>query len=383
MIQLRSIGLWAAITAIIGALGVSTHSSSAVTHVTPRVTVLGPVLGVAETNNRVYDRDDGLSVALPNGQDLWVFGDTIVSTRVNRSSPWKERDISGSSAGTTAIRRLTRLDPLREFQTGGPLGGVFMPTRFVPQPQNAYMSDGSGRACLRVFGAAWQARWASGAVLLHGGRLVFVTYHTACVVPPSYFTVEGFGYMVIDIETRQIVAGPNDVYPPQIDGRSLPRDFTLGSPVLNGTKVSMYWAVTCPSGSPPTCTPQLQELTTGLSRASLMNQANYAPVPVSTVPGFNWSNGFMSVTRDRAHGFVAVNQSGITGLIMIATAPSATGPFAPLISATIPCRSVTFNHCRAFVYHPELSSTNSLVISYYNPGYEEPYGHELLARIDF
>ena len=52
-----------------------------------------------ETAARVLSRDIGISVALPDGHDLWLFGDTSVYTR-NSVGNWVN---TGFVDGSTAL----------------------------------------------------------------------------------------------------------------------------------------------------------------------------------------------------------------------------------------------------------------------------------------
>jgi hypothetical protein len=142
----------------------------------------------------------------------------------------------------------------------------------------------------------------------------------------------------------------------------------------------MYWEI-CKEQSTGGCTPEVQDVTVPLLPHSLGVSSHYLPHLVSTESGFAWRQGFVTVTRDSWHGYVAVNQIGSTGEFTVATSTSATGPFTPLLTATAPCKTVTYNVCRAFVYHPELSTRSTMVISYFNPRWDGPQGHEMVATV--
>jgi hypothetical protein len=81
---------------------------------------LGPLSSVGESATSSFNRDGGFSVALPSGRTLWIFGDTLVSRRTNRSSPWRVTfAIPGSSAALGATTVANNPGPLSEVSAGG------------------------------------------------------------------------------------------------------------------------------------------------------------------------------------------------------------------------------------------------------------------------
>ena len=70
-----------------------------------------PVKSKYETKTRVVSRDGGGSVALPDGHDLWLFGDTGIFQRAG-NGPWK----------STALHRRQHRDAHEDDQGRGPVG---------------------------------------------------------------------------------------------------------------------------------------------------------------------------------------------------------------------------------------------------------------------
>src|SRR5579862_4078190 len=75
-ICVAAVATLAAVVAPIGASGGGTAGASA----TPAISAV-PVRSSYETASRVLSRDIGVSVPLPDGHDLWLFGDTAIYTR--------------------------------------------------------------------------------------------------------------------------------------------------------------------------------------------------------------------------------------------------------------------------------------------------------------
>jgi hypothetical protein len=100
-----------------------------------------PLNSSYENANRAISRDIGVSVALPDGHELWLFGDTAILT-LGSDGSWH---ITGFIDGSTAmLARLTR----GQVPHGGeyPFG---VPSRFISSPNDVYLPDGSGHSCVK------------------------------------------------------------------------------------------------------------------------------------------------------------------------------------------------------------------------------------------
>ena len=219
----------AAVLVPISAQGESVTGAAA-----PRASIRGvPVKSKYETKNRVISRDGGGSVALPDGHDLWLFGDTGIFQR-SGSGPWKSTGfIDGSSAMLTKTTK-------GAVPSGGEIpAGV--PTRFIPTPRGVYLPNGSGKPCTTKT-AAFPARWPTGAAILSKYE-VFVSYSIMCVTTPGGHATsraEGWGYMLYNWKLHRIDHGPVDVVKPQKNGAQLAVSKIYGSPQINSGVVTLF-----------------------------------------------------------------------------------------------------------------------------------------------
>jgi hypothetical protein len=148
---------------------------------TPKIVAV-QVRSSYETATRAISRDIGLSVALPDGHDLWLFGDTGIYQKTG--STWRR---TGFLDGSTAL--------LAKYTKGQvPRGGevpAAKPARFVPVPKRVYLPDRSGRLCVQpVPTAAFSARWPTGAAIMPtNSARVLVTYSIVCVTHPKSTSV--------------------------------------------------------------------------------------------------------------------------------------------------------------------------------------------------
>jgi len=67
------------------------------------------------------------------------------------------------------------------------------------------------------------------------------------------------------------------------------------------------------------------------------------------------------------HGLVMIEQTSLAGDFQAWQAASPAGPWRRLLSGRVPCAG-TGGLCRALIGHPELSTRDRLLISYFNPG---------------
>jgi len=173
--------------------------------------LLGPVLTRDEKPNLTLTRDGGMSLALPNGRDLWVFGDGPQFQFKNGA--WSIKGfVAGSSLASGPYRRGHVPAAMDEIYLGHKPSKKYKATVFIPPPHNVYFPNGSRRECSRANGAAEEGRWPNGAVLMPNKSFVLVTYDEACVTTQSQFTVEGWGFVIYNWKTNKITTGPVDVF---------------------------------------------------------------------------------------------------------------------------------------------------------------------------
>jgi hypothetical protein len=352
-----TIGL--AIVAVVGSALVPTTASAA--SPVPAVPVfLGPVVSQAETPTAAIGRDLGISVGLPNGKDLWIFGDTPGYRFMNGA--WKLMSfISGSSAGMiryTPGKRFTT--PLFEVIPGKKLAKANKPTQFLPTPL-VYLPDGSGRVCTKANGgnSAGMARWPTGAALMPDKTNVFVPYMDVCVVDAANYQIEGWGFAFYNWKTNK-VGVPVDVIKPQVNGAPIPQSQYYRSPVVIGNTLTLFTETCCAPASVSTTT-----IPTNLF--ALANPASYVSNPIPGMgPPYMLSVSGPTKTQPHLTMYQALDTQGHYG-IYTASAPS--GPWTQTTSGYLPrCVTATVP-CNSIALHPELSSKTRLIVSYYVTGY--------------
>jgi hypothetical protein len=188
-----------------------------------------------ETSTRSVSRDVGISVELPDGRALWLFGDTVTFKRYDKQ--WHGGQFID---GSTAV--ITR--PSRGQVPKGPEFPSASPTRFLPRPTNVYLPDGSGRKCTTQT-AAYPARWITGAAVVPTNRsLLLITYAETCIQHASgggtTMTPEGWGFVLYNWKTRSIAYGPDDVIAPTTSGTAIKSNQIFVTPVFDNGRLTLF-----------------------------------------------------------------------------------------------------------------------------------------------
>lgn len=355
---------------------------SALSGGSPGITYLGPVNANQETTTgTVLQRDAGISVGLPSGRDLWIFGDTSsFSANASQSNAF----IGGSTAA--AGRYIPGRTPtaLKDIQPAGSLaaGPNAAPVQFIPTPTDTVMPDGSGRACTTANGAVYTARWPTGAALLDNPANLLVTYTDVCVTTATNFTVEGWGWMIYNWRQGKIKTGPIDVFPPAANGAPLPSDRAYQSPIVANSQITFFTSdcthlfIACTGGTVGTTTMADNALTMAFP-------ISYVGHPAVTDGVAPWTPVNVSVAAYPS-GLRLIEQTSIGGTFLVFSSATPTGPWHPFLSGTLPgCSTTPRGFCYAFVGHPELGSNSNLVVSYFKPDSPENanVGHVDLASI--
>jgi hypothetical protein len=322
-----------------------------------------------EDASHAVARDDGLGVALPNGNDLWIFGDTSIYNADQSGKMRTSAFIAGGTAGEGPYAAGHIPATLMETPSPGQplsLSASHPPALYMPAPTNVYLADGSGRQCTSAPGR-YPARWASGAAAIPKTSDVLVTYVDVCVAGSLQFDVEGWGFMEYNWRTNGLDLGPSDVFPPSPSGRALSPELQLGSPVIDDGHVDLF-SFNCTVLYVSCFVGQTYFTTVLDTPAALRNPASYQVAPAST-QSTPWQPAGIAVARYPDAPLRMIEMTGIAGTYDVLTATTAAGPWQLETSGTVPdCQALRSGFCYALVGHPELSTPSQLVISYYDPG---------------
>jgi hypothetical protein len=343
------------------------------------IAYLGPVNTNQESATGVLrQRDSGISVALPNGRDLWIFGDTSSFTASTTKS---SKGIAASAAaGSYGPDRTS--SALRDIKPAGAPQASSTPSQLIPAPTNTVMPDGSGRACTPANGGLYAARWPTGAAMLTDGKAVFISYTDVCVTSPTSFTIEGWGFMTYAWRLGKIKLGPHDVFPPSPKGTALAAARTYRSPVVADGKVTLFTSgctsppIACNSGT-------LAATTVADNPLALGSPASYVGSPAVTDGASQWMPVDASVSAFPSD-LRLIEQTSTGGTFAVFSSTSPVGPWHALSTGTLPgCSTTPKGFCSAFVGHPELATDSSLVVSYFKP--DSPnnadVGHVVVALV--
>lgn len=345
------------------------------------IVYLGPVNANQETTTgTTLQRDAGISVALPNGRDLWIFGDT---SSFSAASGQSNAFIGGSTAAKGRYTPGETPNALKDIKPAGSGAGIGTapPAQFIPTPTDTYMPDGSGQACTPANGAVYTARWPTGAALLDTQTL-FVSYTDVCVTSATSFTVEGWGFMTYAWRSSRIRSQPFDVFPPAASGAELPAERAYQSPIVANGKLTLFTSqctslyIACTAGT-------VSATTLSSNVLVLAIPANYVSQPAVTDGTTPWMPVNVSVAAYPT-GLRLIEQTSIGGTFLVFSSSGPTGPWHPFYSGTLPgCSTTPKGFCYAFVGHPELGSNTSLLVSYFKPDSPENanIGHVDLALV--
>ncbi len=325
-----------------------------------------------ETSTRVVSRDGGSSVALPNGQSLWLFGDTSIAQKKNGA--WKATGFIDGSTAIVAGAKKGVVPTGVETPTG-------TPKRFIPAPKGVYLPNGSGKPCT-YFTAAFPARWPTGATML-GKKEVLITYSLVCVTTPSNVTqarAEGWGYLLYNWKTHKIDHGPVDVFKPARSGAKISPSKIYGSPIVSNGKVLMF-ASQCTKLTSGVCADGTVWMVSVAAKTAMLDKAtSYKPVPLHTDGLSKWQP--MSISVGNYGGVMRiVAQASIVGDFRIYSASSANGPWHLAKGGKLPGCPSHKGFCFALEGHPELSPSTHTFVSYKNPDSGPGGGHVVITAI--
>jgi hypothetical protein len=312
---------------------------------------------------------------LPDGHELWLFGDTSIYEH--------------SAHGWGGLRFIDGSTALEAHFTRGqvPRGGEFpsgQPNRFIPVPNDVYMNDGSGRSCVRGNGnAAFGARWPTGVVVWPtNASELLVTYSEVCVTGGGAAAQEqpvGWGYLLYDWRTHHIDRGPIDVFKPLSNGAALVASDVFGSPVLDDGNLTLF-SSTCTAQYLGCSTGQVLSVTMPATTTALDDPTSYTLSPLSTDGSGSWMPLSISVAR-YSSGFRLIEWTSIAGTYSIFSTSSVATPWHLDRSGTLPGCQTHTGFCFALEGHPELSTPTDIFISYVDPDAGPGMGHVVMSAV--
>ncbi|WP_007507865.1 hypothetical protein [Pseudofrankia saprophytica] len=349
---------------------------------TRAVNDIGQVVSSLEVNKGYeISRDCGFT-GVPQANTigvLWLFCDTAVSPTGQR--------VWGTTAGTAQAFTAPNQSLFGDFTDASGNNVV----QFIPNP--------SGFSC-----GGTLAAWASGTASIPTSSpnpLLIIPYVLMCLdgsnTRPLAFRIVDYDYTTNTFSNDSPVGG-NGIF----TGSPLADNRTLGSPVVYNGSLYFYTGL-CTSSVFGDCsagTAQVAKVTLGSTPFAAYNASNRSG-------GHRWldprnytfstlaatSGGFTPITpasfdvhRYPAFSgspFVAIEQDDIGGNITVFSSSSPTGPFTPRFTAAVPCNSTTGDGglCRAYIGHPESSTSSKLMFSYFQPSDSHGNGHVRTAWI--
>jgi hypothetical protein len=351
-------------------------------------------------------RDCGYSVPLPadSRESLWLFCDTPVYAR-QADGTW---DFTQFIPGSTAAVGSTVAGPGPGITEPGTLTETGTPRAAgsLPQPADAPTAPGvlapflatpaglttsTGLPCGHDSGS-YAASWISGVTRVPSAQDLLITFNNYCVIIKTGAPqAEGFGLAEYDPGTRTL---SHEV---TVFG-GLPGDLggaaSLGSPVFSGRYLYLF-GPGCSSPVHGNCAGTLIEARVPANPLAWADPLRYQWR--STGPSGPWSSDPAAATpliagpgpvsavdvagfAAAGHQLVAIEQLGIAGAFAAYQAPGPDGPWTKIRSGQVACRSARPGYasfCRAIIGHPELSTRDELVLSYFDPA-AGPGGHVMV-----
>ncbi|MFD0690133.1 hypothetical protein [Actinomadura fibrosa] len=334
------------------------------------------VLSRYETAARgnTIDRDCGYSTPLPGRprRSLWLFCDS--AWKGTRPGLWL-----GATAATAPIvpgrvpTALTELPapgapgrpPSAPAREDGPPQGMLSPPSGLVLP---------GGAPCQVPGTAYSASWVSGAARPPGTDEVLLTFTDVCVQGTTIST-QGFGLVTYRPADNTLHGRIRLFSAPA----GLPFQQNLGSPVFRNGHLYLFGSV-CDTSAFGGC--RGGRVTLARVRASADAWRDPGAYEYWTPGGWTRDAGqartvVYGAAPTGVHiedfsalgkGLVLVEQRGLAAEFRVWRAPAPEGPWHAVRDGKLPCAGGSgIDQCRALIGHPELSTREALLLSYYNP----------------
>lgn len=352
---------------------------------------IGRVLSTADTAANPIGRDGGHSVAFSSTQALWLFGDTG-----QRNGP---AFLALGSAAIGPYQAGVAPSALNELPRppSPPQPGLTSPANFFPAVQGLLTPDDPPVACGSSGSNSYAAAWASGGARIPGTNRVMLIWAELCVAigEGRGWPVERLRMAEYDPATNQFVrfATPFVADPlPQ----GLPATKQVSNPVFGGDGfLYLFGASREPSS--------IFVARVSANPAAWNNPANYQwwgrpggglarwttdhTSAISVVAGVEpWGvhiADYTAVGGGKKLAMIVKDSFFDSPHFRLYTADTPLGPWSAGPAGRVPdhCQGGGFG-CYAFHGHPELSTAESFVFSWFSPGDRNPDGgHVRLGTI--
>lgn len=352
---------------------------------------IGRVLSTADTPAMPISRDGGHSVAYSSTHSLWVFGDTgqlngpfFLTHGTAAAGPHR------AGAAPQALSELPR-------PPAAPRPGLTSPANFFPSVQGLVTPDNPPVPCGSEGSDSYPAAWISGGARIPGTNRVLLIWAEICVADGEGrgWPVERWRMADYNPATNQFVRFATPfVANPMSAG--IPETLKLTNPVFgNDGYLYLFGSQRNPN--------RVFAARVSADPAAWGNPANYRWWGRPNGATAQWTTDHTSavsiVSGVESWGTYVADFSGVGGgkkLAMLVktsfddsahfriyTADSPLGPWTPGPAGRLPenCGAGLFR-CYAFQGHPQLSTADTFVFSWYSPGDRHPYpGHIRLGTI--
>ena len=353
-------------------------------------TALGPVHARADTVLRPISRDGGFSVQYSKqpARSLWLFGDTSQKN----GPPF----IGGTTAAIAAVVAGKAPTDMAEVPTPPtmPASPLPSPQPFFPTPVGLGAPGSAGRAMLPCgahgSGSLYPAAWPTGGARIPRSSKVLLVYFQVCVTSKA-FPVERLSLTIYDPQHNQFLSSWTPFVAKPLSA-GLARPEALESPVFGGDGY-LYLYAHEPLGGVYVARVSSEPSAWGnassyawwsappQSEGRWSSDETAASSLVSGIPVFGASVSDLGATT--LHKFVMLIQTGFrTAEFALYEAPAPAGPWSAGPTGRVPdaCAIGVFG-CYALNLHPELSTREQVVYSWYSPGKAPDQGRINLGAV--
>lgn len=332
------------------------------------------------------DRDCGFSDAIGRGEALWLFCDTQIYDRDGEPGAF----IPGATAAEgpyvagevpMALREVPR--PPKPISRYPHDAG---PQQFLPPPEDVHAPGGG--SCSG--GDEYAGSWPSGLTTIPASNTLLVIYDEVCV-KNGFPSVEGLAMREYD-PSANTLSNPYEVLKPSSSGATLPTAEQLGSPIFSEGHLYMFSGTCSQRDEYGDCVSGAVYLMRTLARHRYYtDRARYewetsggwaksSSSAVSIIAGAKPEDpAAVTVNSYPGHGLALITQTNLGGGYEIWLSPTrnpsighwTAGPSGAKLRGCSAGRGL--NLCRALTGHPEISNSNSMLMSYFDPEINHVY----------